>query len=131
MFFLAKKLFAGSVKQFGVLHYFHLKCHCEKYPREKLSDIKLWIPTLRVFVNFDEIALFFISHADNKHTGWRKLAGFRRTQINAVNFFVGGVFANLQQKTLFLLVLPNHNKIRSFWAYKQIHGNIVFDIKAF
>ena len=58
MFFLAKKLFAGSVKQFGVLHYFHLKCHCEKYPREKLADIKLWIPTLRVFVNFDEMALF-------------------------------------------------------------------------
>ena len=70
MFFLAKKLFAGSVKQFGVLHYFHLKCHCQKYPREKLSDIKLWIPTLRVFVNFDEMALFsFLTLTTNTQDG--------------------------------------------------------------
>ena len=67
MFFLAKKLFAGSVKQFGVLHYFHLECDCEKYPRaywEKLFDIKLWIPTMYWKENFDEMDF---AHTDNQH----------------------------------------------------------------
>ena len=81
----------------------------------KLSVLCFWMQSLPSGVHF-LMSCQKSTSAWYQQVGWQKLTGFRRTQKNAFNSFVGRVFSNSRQKHFsFFSYFQNRNKRGSFY----------------